>query len=231
MKNSTKIKKEYFFEILDNGFVKLVDFIGGDERAVLAARVSFDMKSKGEERDKRLIEYLLKHEHFTPFEHCVFQFHIKCPIFIARQWMRHRWGSYNELSARYTEIKDEFYIPEKFRVQDTKNKQGSIQDKTLNHSQLKKTYQKAIENSYKTYKELISRGVAREMARMVLPVATYTQFYWTVNARSLLNFLKLRLDEHAQFEIREYAKAIAEIFKLKMPWTWEAFNKIYAKNS
>lgn len=220
---------ENFFKVLDKGFVKLVDFIGGDNRAVISARVSFDMETKGEERDKRLIEYLLEHEHFTPFEHCVFQFHIKCPIFVARQWMRHRWGSYNEVSARYTEVKDEFYIPEKFRVQDIKNKQGSLQSDKLNHKELIDLYSKAIETSYNIYKQLLENGVAREMARMVLPVASYTQFYWTVNARSLLNFLKLRLDEHAQYEIREYAKIIADIFKEKMPWTWEAFNKIYGK--
>lgn len=220
---------ESFFKVLDKGFIKLVDFIGGDNRVVTSARVSFNMESKGEEKDKRLIEYLLEHEHFTPFEHCVFQFHIKCPIFVARQWMRHRWGSYNEVSARYTEVKDEFYIPEKFRTQDVKNKQGSLPSDGLNHDELKDLYTKALETSYDIYRKLLNSGVAREMARMVLPVASYTQFYWTVNARSLLNFLKLRLDEHAQYEIREYAKIIAEIFKEKMPWTWEAFNKIYGK--
>lgn len=220
---------ENMFRVLDKGFVKLVDFIGGDIRAVISARVSFNMESKGEERDKKLIEYLLEHEHFTPFEHCVFQFHIKCPIFVARQWMRHRWGSYNEISARYTEVKDEFYIPEKFRIQDLKNKQGSLESDKLNHKEITDLYLKAIETSYDIYKQLLRNGVAREMARMVLPVSLYTQFYWTVNARSLLNFLKLRLDEHAQYEIREYAKIIAEIFREKMPWTWEAFNKIYGK--
>ncbi|MCX7641929.1 MAG: FAD-dependent thymidylate synthase [Elusimicrobiales bacterium] len=225
------MEKEYLFKVLDKGFVKLIDFIGSDEKAVLAARVSFDMKPKGEERDKKLIEYLLKHEHFTPFEHCVFQFHIKCPIFVARQWMRHRWGSYNEVSARYTEVKDEFYIPEKFRIQDTKNKQGSLSSEQLEHKELIKIYENAVETSYKIYLELLSKGIAREMARMILPVSSYTQFYWTVNARSLLNFLKLRLDEHAQYEIREYAKIIAKIFEEKMPWTWESFNKIYGKSN
>ncbi|MGC9070710.1 MAG: FAD-dependent thymidylate synthase [Elusimicrobiales bacterium] len=227
----TTESKEYFFKILDKGFVKLVDFAGGDDRVVTAARVSFDMKSKGEERDKKLIEYLLNHEHLTPFEHSVFQFHIKCPIFVARQWMRHRWGSYNELSARYTELKDEFYIPERFRIQDVKNKQGSIETQELDNPELKKIYEESIENSYQVYKKLLLKGVAREMARMVLPLASYTQFYWTVNARSLLNFLKLRLDEHAQFEIRVYAQAIADIFKEKMPWTWKSFTRIYGKKN
>jgi len=220
-------EKQDLYEVLDKGFVKLIDFIGGDTKVVLAARVSFDMTLKGEERDKKLIEYLLKHEHFTPFEHSVFQFHIKCPIFVARQWMRHRWGSYNEISARYTEVKDEFYIPKSFRVQDIKNKQGSLDSDKLDNEKLLAIYNKSIENSYKTYQELLKNGVAREMARMVLPVSQYTQFYWTINARSLLNFIKLRTDNHAQYEIREYAKIIANIFADKMPWTWEAFNKIY----
>jgi thymidylate synthase (FAD) len=224
-------EKQNFYEVLDKGFVKLIDFIGGDTKVVLAARVSFDMTLKGEEKDKKLIEYLLKHEHFTPFEHSVFQFHIKCPIFVARQWMRHRWGSYNEISARYTEVKDEFYIPKSFRIQDTKNKQGSLESDKLDNEKLIKLYKESIENSYKTYQELLKNGIAREMARMVLPVSQYTQFYWTVNARSLLNFIRLRTDEHAQYEIREYANVISKIFAENMPWTWEAFNKIYEKNA
>ena len=222
-------KTEELHKILDNGFVRLVDFIGGDLRAVQSARVSFKGESKGEERDKKLLEYLLANEHFTPFEHSVFQFHIKCPIFVARQWMRHRWGSYNEISSRYTEVKDEFYIPEKFRIQDKSNRQGSIESGNLNQEFLLSEYKKAIKNSYQTYEKLLKEGVAKEMARMVLPVSQYTEFYWTINARSLLNFLKLRMDSHAQKEIREYANSIAKIFEEKMPWTWEAFNKLYVK--
>ncbi|MCG2724781.1 MAG: FAD-dependent thymidylate synthase [Elusimicrobia bacterium] len=225
----TKQKTDgHLHNILDKGFVKLVDFMGGDSRAVDSARVSFGSKSKGEEQDKRLIEYLIKHQHHTPFEHCVFQFHIKCPIFVARQWMRHRWGSFNEVSSRYSEVKEEFYIPEKFRVQDRLNKQGSIDSSSFNNEELIKEYSKSITASYETYKSLLSLGIAREMARMALPVAQYTQFYWTVNARSLLNFLFLRMDAHAQLEIRKYADAMAEIFKQKMPWTWDAFSKINA---
>ena len=222
-------KTEELHKILDNGFVRLVDFIGGDLRAVQSARVSFKGESKGEERDKKLLEYLLANEHFTPFEHSVFQFHIKCPIFVARQWMRHRWGSYNEISSRYTEVKEEFYIPEKFRIQDKSNRQGSIESGNLNQEFLLSEYKKAIKNSYQTYEKLLKEGVAKEMARMVLPVSQYTEFYWTINARSLLNFLKLRMNSHAQKEIREYANSIAKIFEEKMPWTWKAFNKLYVK--
>ena len=191
-------------DVLDKGFVRLIDFMGGDDRAVQAARVSFGAVSKGPEQDKRLIKYLMEHAHHTPFEHCYFQFHICCPIYVARQWMRHRWGSYNEVSARYTEVKDEFYIPASFRGQDTKNKQGSVDSASLDQTALRKIYEDSIE----------------------LPVCQYTQFYWSVNARSLFNFLCLRTDKHAQYEIRVYADVIAKIVQEKMPWAWEAFEAL-----
>lgn len=216
-------------DVLDKGFIRLVDFMGGDNRVVSSARVSFGAVSKGEEQDKRLIKYLLEHAHHTPFEHCYFQFHICCPIFVARQWMRHRWGSYNEVSARYTQVKDEFYIPSQFRRQDTKNKQGSVPTSSLDQETLIKLYEDSVEASYAAYNKLIEAGVAREMARGVLPVCQYTQFYWSVNARSLLNFLSLRTDKHAQWEIRVYADAIAKIFQEKMPWSWEAFEELSRK--
>ncbi|HOI42559.1 MAG TPA: FAD-dependent thymidylate synthase [Elusimicrobiales bacterium] len=213
--------------MLDKGFVKLVDFMGGDMRAVESARVSFGGVSKGEDRDRKLLEYLLEHGHFSPFEHSVFQFHIKCPIFVARQWMRHRIASYNEISARYTEVHDEFYTPEEFRAQDTVNRQGSVEGR-LDQSALSAEYSAAIDASYSAYQALLKAGVARELARGVLPVSQYTQFYWTVNARSLLNFLDLRLHKHAQLEIRRYAEAIAAVFREKMPWTWEAHRRLNA---
>lgn len=216
------------YPVLDAGFVKLVDFMGGDQRAVDSARVSFGGESKGAERDRKLLEYLMANGHLSPFEHSVFQFHIKCPIFVARQWLRHRIASYNEISARYTEVKDEFYTPAAFRVQDRVNRQGSVTG-ALDNAKLLKIYDASIKASYKAYSELIEAGVAREMARAVLPVAQYTQFHWSVNARSLLNFLQLRLDGHAQYEIRVYAEAIREIFGAKMPWTWEAFRKLNEK--
>ncbi|MDR0645444.1 MAG: FAD-dependent thymidylate synthase [Elusimicrobiota bacterium] len=222
-------KEEKIIYVLDAGFVKLVDFMGGDLRAANSARVTFGGASKGEEKDKLLIKYLIDHAHHTPFEHSVFQFHIKCPIFVARQWMRHRMCSYNEVSARYTEVKDEFYIPAEFRAQDTNNKQGSLASKDFNNKELIKIYGESIETSYKAYKKLLDAGVAREMARGILPVAQYTQFYWTINARSLMNFITLRADGHAQYEIRVYAEAIAQIFKEKMPWSYEAFKVLHEK--
>ena len=140
--------------------------------------------------------------------------------------MRHRWGSYNEVSARYTEVKDEFYIPASFRGQDTKNKQGSVDSASLDQTALRKIYEDSIEASYAAYHKLLEAGVAREMARGVLPVCQYTQFYWSVNARSLFNFLCLRTDKHAQYEIRVYADVIAKIVQEKMPWAWEAFEAL-----
>lgn len=209
------------------GFVRLVDFMGGDNRVVTSARVTFAGESKGDERDKKLISYLLEHAHLSPFEHSVFQLHVKCPIFVARQWMRHRWGSYNEVSARYTKVSDEFFIPQSFRAQDTHNKQGSISADTLPQEELLAVYNAALEQSYAAYTKLIDAGVAREMARMLLPVGQYTQFYWTVNARSLMNFLSLRADAHAQAEIRDYADALLGVLHEKMPWTHEAFLKVF----
>jgi len=217
------------YKALDKGFVKLVEFMGGDQRAVDSARVSFGSVSKGTEQDRKLIEYLLANGHLSPFEHSVFQFHIKCPIFVARQWMRHRIASYNEISARYTEVKDEFYYPDAFRVQDKINRQGSVRSGALEQEKMLAVYDKAIKASYAAYTELLEAGAAREMARMVLPVAQYTQFHWTINARSLLNFIDLRADAHAQYEIRQYAGAISEIFSEKMPWTWEAWSKLNEK--
>ncbi|OGR51867.1 MAG: FAD-dependent thymidylate synthase [Elusimicrobia bacterium GWA2_62_23] len=219
------------YKVLDKGFVKLIDFMGGDQNAVDSARVSFGSVSKGEALDRKLIEYLLEHGHFSPFEHSVFQFHIKCPIFVARQWMRHRIASYNEVSARYTEVKEEFYVPASFRGQDKINRQGSVRSGGLDQAKMLAAYDKAIKASFDIYKELLEAGAAREMARMVLPVAQYTQFHWTINARSLLNFLELRLDSHAQFEIQQYAIAIQEIFAEKMPWTWEAYTKLHEKKT
>ena len=219
------------YKTLDKGFVKLVEFMGGDQRAVDSARVSFGSVSKGEDQDRKLVEYLLANGHLSPFEHSVFQFHIKCPIFVARQWMRHRMASYNEVSARYTEVKDEFYYPDAFRVQDKINRQGSVRSGALEQEKLLAVYDKAIKASYAAYCELLEAGAAREMARMVLPVAQYTQFHWTINARSLLNFISLRSDAHAQYEIRQYAEAITEIFRDKMPWTWEAWSKLNDKKT
>lgn len=210
-------------KVLDKGFVRLVDFMGGDQGVVDAARVSYGGVSKGAEADKKLIAYLLTHNHGTPFEHAVFKFHVKTPIFVARQWFRHRMASYNEVSFRYTEVKDSFYMPSQWRGQDKKNKQGSVAAVELDQAALKEEFKEHVDRALATYKKMIAAGVAREMARMVLPVNLYTEFYWTVNARALMNFVALRADAHAQWEIQQYGEVLARAFKETMPWTYEAF--------
>jgi len=208
---------------LDKGFVALIEFGGGDTMVVRAARISYGKELKGDEQDKRLIKYMMKHHHGTPFEHSLFIFHVKAPIFVARQWFRHRIGSFNEISGRYVEYQEEFYIPKKLRVPHPENKQASVEAYIENEEELIKIYEESIKRSYEAYKRLIQGGVAREMARAVLPLALYTQFYWSVNPRSLMNFLTLRLQEDAQWEIRQYAERIAFFFYQMMPWTFSAF--------
>ena len=209
------------------GFVRLVDSMGNDMAVVKAARVSYGNESKGPEADRKLIHYLMKHNHGTPFEHITFTFHIKCPIFVARQWFRHRIGSFNEISGRYVKLETEFYIPEEFRENKTSNHQASKKGKFSKKetSQLLKAYQAVLDTSREAYNYLLERGVAREQARAILPLGTYTEFYWTVNARSLFNFLSLRTDENAQEEMRDYALVIKEVAEEIAPWSFEAFWK------
>ena len=209
-------------KVLDKGFVRLEDHMGNDASVLRAARVSYGSESTSEERDKKLISYLLAHDHGTPFEQNSFTFHIKAPILVFRQWHRTRIGvSYNELSARYTEMKDEFYIPKKWRTQDAKNKQGSV-EANLPDDILSKVLEKNSAQSYENYKWYIEQGVAREMARMVLPVNLYSEMYFTCNARSLMFFIRLRSDSHAQWETRQYSHAMAFLFREVMPWTFDA---------
>lgn len=219
-----------YLKVLDKGFVKLVDCMGDDHAIVEAARVSYDGESKGDEQDKKLINYLLDHKHGTPFEHAVFKFHVKAPIFVARQWFRHRISSYNEISFRYTEVKDEFYVPTEWRKQDNKNKQGSVQAE-FDPNSITESLVKHNTTCMDLYHSLLSQGVAREMARMVLPVNLYTQWYWTVNARSLMNFLDLRSESHAQWEIQQYSDTIFTMFQHRLPWTAEAFTKNLQKEN
>lgn len=212
-------------KVLDRGFIRLLGTLGGDDAVVQSARVSFGTGTKGEEKDRKLINYLIKHHHETPFEHAVFKFHIKCPIFVARQWFRHRWASYNEISGRYTTFDEgEMHLPDQLRMPDAVNKQGSTgrMDPAVEADLLAQmaTHQK---ETWDLYEHLIEAGVAKEIAREVLPLSLYTQFYWTVNARSLMNFMHLRADHHAQYEIRLYAVAFLDVFREKMPWTYEAF--------
>lgn len=214
-------------KVLDRGFVRLVEAMGDDLTAVRAARVSHGAGLKSPERDKALIMYLMEHKHETPFEHIVFTFHVKAPIFVARQWFRHRIGSFNEISQRYTEIKEEeFYLPLNLRVNVPEDRQKSVEvEDEQRLAKVRQMMSELFDRAYGMYRELIGEGIARELARIVLPLATYTQFYWTVNARSLMNFLNLRADSHAQWEIQRYAIAVAEFFQERCPWTFEAFRK------
>jgi len=207
--------------VLDKGFVELVDSMGSDLSIVRAARVSYGKTSSDPEKDKKLIKFLLANDHGTPFEHVALTFHVKAPIFVVRQWMRHRIGnSFNEISGRYTEMKEEFYIPKQLRTQVGKNYQyEALMDSVNSIEKIEAHY----EDTFKLYKELLELGVAKEQARAILPLGLYTEFYWTVNARSLMHFISLRLDPHAQEEIRDYAVALLEYFKEVLPWTAEAF--------
>lgn len=195
-------------KVLDKGYVELIDFIGGDKIIALTARISYMSKSNSDEEDERLINLLTRLGHESPFEHIVFTFHIKAPIFVARQWMRHRIASINERSGRFTEFEEEFYVPDDQRAE--------------NRS---KTMKEAMEKSFEVYRELLSSGVKKEVARMILPLSLYTEWYWTINARSLMNFLNQRADTHAQYEIQRYALAVADFFKMTCPVTYNAFVK------
>ena len=192
--------------VLDNGFVELVDSMGNDLSVVNSARVSFGKKkSKFDEKDKKLIKYLLEHEHTSPFRHASLQFHIKAPIFVLRQWQKHQVGcSWNEISGRYVEFKEEYYIPRVFRKQSSNNKQGSFGE--VDATQFcSEVYKNAMSSSFDRYKILLSSGVCREQARMVLPLSLYSECYWTCSLQAVLHFLRLRLDSHSQYEIRQYA--------------------------
>lgn len=190
--------------------IELVRASGSDLDVVNAARVSYGaVSSQLTDRDKKLINYLIKHRHTSPFEHTQLVYRIKAPMFVVRQWMRHRVGvSYNEISGRYTVLPLEFYIPKKWRIQDPINKQGSIEANIISDEECRNAYKKLIEEAIKTYKQLMEAGVCRELARGVLPVCTYTEFIFTCNLVSLFHFVDLRADSHAQWEIQQYAKGM-----------------------
>ncbi len=219
------LDKEY--PVLDKGFVRLVDYFGGDQRIVQSARVSYGEGTKSVSQDGALIDYLLRHQHTSPFEQVVMTFHVKMPIFVARQWVRHRTGRMNEVSGRYSIMKDEFYVPaaDKVAPQSKDNKQGRASeafdkdtaDKII--SQLEEGQKEAYEN----YSSLIDDGLAREIARINLPLSLYTEFYWEMDLHNLFHFLKLRLDSHAQYEIRVYAEVMLEMCRKVAPMATESF--------
>jgi thymidylate synthase (FAD) len=214
-------------DLLDHGFVRLDAAMADDLSVVNAARVSFARRRFDmDESDVGLVKFLMRDRHGTPFEHNAFRFHIRTPIFVAREWFRHRVGSFNEFSMRYARATDEFYVPAAEDVRSQVGKPGAysfepVEAELAEHTRAE--LQKVYATAYATYEALVEAGVARELARAVLPVGAYTEFYWTVNARSLMNFLSLRAAETAQREIRRYAEACERLFATQMPVTYEAF--------
>ncbi len=213
--------------VFDHGFVRLDSAMASDLSVVNSARVSFAVrKEEMDDRDKGLIRFLMRDRHGSPFEHNSFRFHIRTPIFVIREWMRHRISSFNEESGRYHKLSDDFYVPAPSAVRSQIGKPGAYTFEPVDEALAAETidtFQRVYKNLYEEYNALLDRGVAKEVARALLPVGIYTQFYWTVNARSLMNFLSLRNSEFAQYEIRVYAQAIERFFAEKMPLTHECF--------
>jgi thymidylate synthase (FAD) len=215
--------------VLDRGFVGLVDHMGSDLTVVNAARVSFGRRSDAlDDRDAGLVRYLAAHGHTAPFRHAYLTFHVKAPVFVFRQWMKHRVASdFNEISGRYVEFPDdEFYVPAAFRRQSKDNKQGSEGGLPDGEGRAAEgAYLDACRNSLRRYRELISMGVCREQARCVLPLALYSEVYWTAGLQAVAHFLRLRLDGHAQWEIRQYAAAVRGLAEPLFPVSLAALLK------
>jgi thymidylate synthase (FAD) len=213
--------------VLDHGFVRLDAAMADDLSVVNAARVSFARrKEEMDDSDIGLVKFLMRDRHGTPFEHNAFRFHVRCPIFVAREWFRHRVGSFNEFSMRYAKATDEFYVPEPEDVRSQTGKPGAYSFEPVDPELAERTreeLQAVYQAAYDAYTRLTEEGVARELARAVLPVGAYTEFFWTVNARALMNFLSLRNSEFAQREIRRYAEACEVFLQELMPVTYEAF--------
>jgi thymidylate synthase (FAD) len=217
---------------LDKGFVRLVDSMGGDDAIVQAARVSYGKGTSKVSQDRGLIRYLMRHRHTTPFEMVEFKFHCKMPIFVARQWVRHRTANINEYSLRYSQARDEFYYPdpEHIQFQSALNKQGRMGEVPAELKQKVQDYFKEIsERSFAIYSELNEAGVARELARSVLPVNLYTEWYWKNDLHNLLHFIGLRSDSHAQYEIRVFSDAMDQSVKAVAPFAWEAYQDYVVK--
>jgi len=226
------LEKEY--HCLDKGFVTLVDYMGGDESVVQAARVSYGKGTKSVTDDRGLICYLMRHDHTTPFEMVELKFHCKMPIFVAREWIRHRTASVNEYSLRYSEPEGDYYVPdlEAIGFQTKGNRQGRTDEPVP--PEVGRRFQEYVkeisEQALQKYQEMNEAGVARELARMFLPVNFYTRWYWKINLHNLFHFLRLRLDQRAQHEIRVYAQKMAEITKKVAPVAYEAFEDYKLKS-
>lgn len=214
-------------KVLDHGFVRLVDSLGSDVSIVRSARVSYDAVPRDDGSDDKLIRYLYRNGHTSPFEAVVFTFEIKCPMFVARQWHRHRTWSYNEVSARYTELPEEFYVPEAAQIttQSTSNKQMRTTEQHPLAEWIRESIRWQNSLAFELYKELLAKGTPRELARSVLPVGTYTRYFGTVDLHNLFHFLRLRLHSHAQYEIRVYAEALLQLIEPIVPVSTAAFKE------
>ncbi len=215
------------FDVLDHGFVRLVDYMGSDAAIVQAARVSYGEGTKKVSEDRALIRYLMRNRHTSPFEMVEFKFHVRLPIFVARQWIRHRTANVNEYSGRYSVMKGEFYVPDDqdIRCQSDVNKQGRS-DKEVPEAirrRLVDYLSRSQKEAYDRYGEFVEAGLARELARIGLPLSLYTEWYWKIDLHNLMHFLRLRLDSHAQLEIRRYAEVMADIVRTVCPIAYEAF--------
>jgi thymidylate synthase (FAD) len=215
--------------VLDKGFVRLVDYLGGDQRIVQSARVSYGSGTKNVRQDRALIHYLMRNWHTSPFEQVQLTFHAKMPIFVARQWVRHRTASLNEISGRYSIMKDDFYVPspEHIRPQSADNKQGRSTERYAQseEAEITELFESEQKSVYATYQKLLEKNVARELARNNLPLSLYTEWYWQIDLHNLFHFLRLRMDAHAQYEIRAYAEALATCAKAVAPIAYEAFEE------
>lgn len=233
-------------QVLDKGSLGLLGMLGDDYTIAKAAWVSYGKQDRDTDSEAvgKVINFMMKHKHGTPFEHVVFQFHVKAPIFVAREWFRHRIGSFNEISGRYVTFEPEFYVPDQFRVKSETNKQGSIvpTDDWFSHNKgyginamgpdsfrsawnnvSNDLLDKSYRESYNAYKALLDGGVANELARLTMPVGMYTQWWWTVNLRSLFNFMALRSEETAQWEIRQYSEALEQIVQKQIPMAYNTW--------
>ena len=214
-----------YFPVLDHGFIALVDYMGSDASVERAARVSYGKGTRSKSKTRGLIRYLMRHRHTTPFEMVEFCFHVSMPIFVARQWVRHRTANLNEYSGRYSVMPDAFYVPEEARLrkQSQTNNQGSANEVVDGAADIQKIMEEQQNQSYNNYNNFLDKDVAREVARINLPLSNYTQWYWKIDLHNLLHFLSLRMDPHSQWEIRQYAIIMAEIVKDIVPLSIEAW--------
>lgn len=217
------------FDVLDHGFVRVIDYMGNDSSISEAARVSYGTHLREEKENSRLLDFLIRHSHTSPFEMCEVKLHVKAPIFVARQWLRHRTANVNEISARYTKLNDEYFLPAPMEIgrQSRANKQqrdiGELMPFAMRAREKMKN---EIDSTYEVYEGLLEDGVPRELARTVLSLAYYTEFFWKIDAHNLMSFLRLRLSSGAQKEVRAYAEVIAfEILRSWLPLVFDKFEK------